>query len=85
MLSPGDLVLVKSTNTDDKLDHGVVLDYRPNVYGGSSILSYRTKGGWEQSIEKSPRRGEVLVRSYVDGDVSWYDELCVRPFDGVVE
>jgi hypothetical protein len=81
----GDLVIVKSSNTGVKLDHGVVMDYRPDVYGGSSIVSYRTKGGWEQSIEKSPRRGQVLVMSYVDGDMSWHDELYVRAFEGDVE
>ena len=85
MLSPGDLVLVWSNATDEKRDHGVVLEYRPDVYGGTSIVSYKTRRGWEQEIEKSPKRGEVLIRSYVDGDVSWYDEICVRRFEGVVE
>ena len=85
MFSPGDLVLVWSPASDEKRDHGVVLEYRPDMYGGSSIVSYRTKRGWKQEVENTPKRGEVLIRSYVDGDVSWYDELCVRPFGGVVE
>lgn len=85
MFNVGDLVSVQVMQTTDEWIHGVVVGYNPEVYGGSSIISYKVKGGWEQSIQKSPVRGEVLVRSYTDGSISWYDEICVRRFEGVVE
>lgn len=85
MLKIGDLVSVQVMQTTDEWMHGAVVGYNPEVYGGSSIISYKVKGGWEQSIQKSPVRGEVLVRSYADGSLSWYDEIHVRLFVGVVE
>lgn len=85
MLKIGDLVSVQVRQTTDEWMHGAVVDYRPDVYGGSSIVSYKVKGGWKQETQKTPVRGEVLVRSYTDGSLSWYDEIHVRLFEGVVE
>lgn len=51
------------------VEWGAVLDYRPCVLGGSSHFS----GG----IITTPKRGEVLVLSYNDGSMSWYDESNV--------
>lgn len=85
MLKIGDLVSVQVRQTTDEWIHGSVVAYNPEVYGGSSIVSYKTKGGWKQEMQKTPVRGEVLVRSYTDGSISWYDEIHVRAFEGVVE
>ena len=48
---------------------GSVIDYRPDVLGGSTHIS--------TGIITSPIRGEVLVLSYKDGGMSWYDEKNV--------
>lgn len=48
---------------------GSVIDYRPAVLGGSTHIS--------TGILTSPIRGEVLVLSYKDGGMSWYDEKNV--------
>lgn len=85
MLKIGDLVSVQVRQTTDEWMHGAVVGYKPDVYGGSSVVSYKTKGGWKQETQKTPVRGEVLVRSYTDGSISWYDEIHVRVFEGVVE
>ncbi len=85
MLKIGDLVSIQVKHSTGEWIHGAVVDYKPDIYGGTSLVSYKTKGGWKQEIQKTPVRGEVLVRSYTDGSVSWYDEICVRRFEGVVE
>ena len=46
-----------------------MVDYRPNILGGSSHIS--------SGIIKTPLRGEVLILSYKDGGTSWYDEKNV--------
>jgi len=79
----GDLVNVRRPSDElfpsDVAEHGAVVDYRPNTLGGSSLVSYRTRsGGWRTESVQEPRRGEVLVLSYVDGGLSWYDELNVK-------
>jgi hypothetical protein len=79
----GDLVNVRRPSDElfpsDVTEHGAVVDYRPDVLGGSSLVSYRTRsGGWKAERVEEPRRGEVLVLSYVDGGLSWYDELNVK-------
>ena len=38
MLKIGDLVSVQVRQTTDEWMHGAVVDYRPDVYGGSSIV-----------------------------------------------
>jgi len=48
---------------------GSVIDFRPTVLGGSCHIS--------TGILTSPLRGEVLVLSYKDGGLSWYDEKNV--------
>lgn len=48
---------------------GVVVDYRPNILGGSAHIS--------SGIINTPLRGEVLILSYKDGGLSWYDERNV--------
>ncbi len=82
-MKKGDLVNVRRPSDelfpDTVQEHGVVLDYRPDVLGGSSSVSYRTRaGGWATESVNEPRRGEVLILSYVDGGLSWYDELNVN-------
>ena len=81
MLNKGELVRMRYIHTGDEWDHGAVIDYRPDVYGGTGTHT----SGREVQITKSPRRGEVLIRSYTDGGISWYDELNVRAFEDVVE
>lgn len=82
-MKPGDLVKMcwHPTMSDDGWDHGAVIDYKPDVYGGTGTHT----AGREVMITKTPRRGEVLIRSYTDGGISWYDELNVRAFEDVVE
>lgn len=82
-MKKGDLVHVQRPSDsffpDDVTEHGVVMDYRPGVLGGSSMVSYRTRSGsWATERTRVPTRGEVLVLSYVDGGMSWYDELNVK-------
>jgi len=48
---------------------GVVVDYRPNILGGSAHIS--------SGIINTPLRGEVLILSYKDGGMSWFDERNV--------
>lgn len=52
-----------------EVEWGSVIDYRPNVLGGSTHIS--------TGVLTSPLRGEVLVLSYKDGGLSWYDESNV--------
>jgi len=81
-MTKGDLVRVTRPSDalfpEDVHENGVVVDYRPNVLGGSSMVQYRVKGGWKSEMVKSPVRGEVLVLSYTDGGQSWYDEMNVE-------
>lgn len=83
-MKKGDLVNVrrpgdKLFSDGDVFEHGSVVDYRPDVLGGSSLVSYRTRsGGWKTEKIEEPRRGEVLVLSYVDGGMAWYDEMNVK-------
>jgi len=79
----GDLVTMHRPSEDlfptQVSEHGVVLDYRPDVLGGSSMVSYRTRsGGWATEQQNEPKRGEILILSYVDGGLAWYDELYVK-------
>ena len=48
---------------------GVVIAYKPHVLGGSTHIS--------SGILTTPLRGEVLILSYKDGGMSWYDEKNV--------
>ena len=82
-MKKGDLVKMcwHPTMSDDGWDHGSVIDYKPDVYGGTGTHT----AGSEVMITKTPRRGEVLIRSYTDGGISWYDELNVRAVEDVVE
>lgn len=76
----GDLVVVRLGGTANSRAHyGQVLDYRPDVYGGSWMQSYRLDGIQHTEQVSSPRRGEVLVLFYEDGDMSWIDEIQVEP------
>ena len=81
-MKKGDLVRVTRPSDalfpEDVQEHGVVVDYRPGVLGGSSMVRYRGPDGWNSEMVKSPVRGEVLVLSYADGGQSWYDELKVE-------
>jgi hypothetical protein len=59
---------------------GVVLDYRPDVLGGSGTHSWRqpSESDLISEITHTERRGEVLVLDYSDGSLSWYDELWIK-------
>ena len=84
MPKKGDLVKMRwhpTWGSEEEWDHGAVIDYKPDVYGGSSTHTTNR----EVQITHTPRRGEVLIRSYTDGGISWYDELNVRAFEDVVE
>ncbi len=75
----GDLVLVKhltseklfSFSFDEEDRHGVVMDVRPFVHGGTGVKSWRD-GGWEISYEE--KRSEYLVISPTGEFQSWFDE-----------
>ncbi len=55
---------------------GIVIDYRPDVYGGSAMYTSRWGDGGCSQIEVTAtgRRGEALVQ-LLDGEgLSWFDE-----------
>jgi hypothetical protein len=82
-VTKGSLVRValgRSANRRDQL--GEVLDYRPDVRGGTHVQSYRVEWVWHQEIVTVPKRGDVLVLFYEDGDMSWIDELDVELVQG---
>jgi len=83
VMKKGDLVRVRRPSDEffpvDINEIGAVMDYRPSVLGGSSMVSYRGKGGkWVNEVVKTPTRGEVLFLSYLDGSLAWYDENNVE-------
>ena len=55
---------------------GIVIDYRPEVYGGSSMYTSRWEEGQCAQIEvaTTERRGEALVQLLDGQGVSWFDE-----------
>lgn len=68
---------------DDSVSLGVVLDYRPDVLGGTGVISWRRPSSSAvcTEIQHHEKRGEVLVMNYSDGSLSWYDELSIIPVD----
>lgn len=61
---------------------GEVLDYRPDVLGGSSSQCWRGKDGTvHNEIVTSPKRGQVLVLTYEDGGMAWWDEKNVEEME----
>lgn len=75
----GDLVRVRwggARNQQDAL--GEVLDYRPDVLGGSWGQSYWDGERWVNEFTSSPKRGQVLVLIYEDGGMAWWDESNVE-------
>ena len=70
----GDLVEVLPRNMGPKF-FGQVVEYRPDTLGGSSMESWRgSDGQWHSRVASAPRRGEVLILTYDNGGISWYDE-----------
>ena len=82
-MTKGDLVRVRLGGTDNCRFHlCTVLEYRPDVIGGTCLQSYRDDGVWHPEWVTTPRRGEVLVLFYDDGDMSWIDESQVELVPG---
>ena len=78
----GDLVRVHWGGTaNPQTALGVVLDYRPDVLGGSWSQSYWDGEKRVNEFPSSPKRGQVLVTTYEDGAEAWWDELLVEPVD----
>jgi len=77
----GDLVLVKHRvnekffSFDEEDRHGVVMEVRPHVLGGTGVRSWRD-GGWEISYEE--KRSEYLVVSPSGDFQSWFDEKNIE-------
>jgi hypothetical protein len=75
----GSLVRVRlnlGPRTDEHL--GEVLDYRPDVLGGTSSQSWTDRQGIRHNeFITHPRRGQVLVLVYEDGSAAWWDEQNV--------
>lgn len=79
----GDLVLVKHRDDvrgflstgEESLRHGIVMDVRPFVLGGSGVASWSE--GWEVTHEE--RRSEYLVVSPSGEFQSWFDERNLNP------
>lgn len=79
----GDLVWVQWPERDNflkpvefRLRPGIVIDYRPDVCGGSSMYTARWEEGRSAMLETviTDRRGEALVQ-LLDGEgTSWFDE-----------
>lgn len=80
-MTKGDLVQVILGGTGNHRLHWCeVLDYRPNVLGGSSSSSWQDRDRRMRSeFTVTPKRGEVLVLFYEDGGISWIDEAAVVP------
>ncbi len=74
-MTKGDLVQVRF---DSRTILGTVIDYRPDILGGSHLQSWKERGKWFVETILTPRRGEVLVLFYDDGDFSWVDEQRVQ-------
>jgi hypothetical protein len=75
----GDLVRVRWGGTaNSQEDLGEVLDYRPDVLGGSWGQSYRRGGQVINEFLSEARRGQVLVLTYDDGAAAWWDENNVE-------
>lgn len=58
----------------------IVLDYRPDVMGGTSMYTSRWDEGGHSQVEvaTTDRRGEALVR-LLDGDgATWIDEAKLQ-------
>lgn len=63
---------------------GEVLDYLPDVLGGSSSQCWRAPDGTVYNeIVTSPKRGQVLVLTYEDGGMAWWDEKNVERIEEV--
>lgn len=62
---------------------GMVVDVRPDWYGGSSLIMYGRPASGRKSIgyDVHPKRADVLVLTSEDGAVclSWYDGARVKP------
>lgn len=70
----GDLVVVLPRNMGPRA-FGQVVEYRPDTLGGSAMESWRgSDRQWHSRVASTPRRGEVLVLTYDNGGISWYDE-----------
>ena len=73
----GDLVEVHPRNMGPRA-LGQVVEYRPDTLGGSTMESWRgADRQWHSRVASTPRRGEVLVLTYNNGGISWYDEQDV--------
>jgi len=86
----GTLVEVLSRNRGNNKLLGEVIEYRSDVLGGSAVQSWRgADRQWRQEFTTAPRRGEVLILTYDDGGMSWFDEQDVRvlphPEDHVID
>lgn len=78
----GDLVRVRWGGTASSQEAlGEVLDYRPDVLGGSWSQSYWDGERRVNEFMNSPRRGQVLVLAYDDGAAAWWDEKNVERMD----
>jgi len=80
----GDLVRVRWGGTHNRQDAlGEVLDYRPDVLGGSSSQCWRDPhGNVHNETVRVPKRGQVLVLTYEDGGTAWWDESNVEEVEG---
>lgn len=75
----GALVLVRWGGTaNPQTALGMVLDYRPDVLGGSWSQSYWNGERRVNEFPTSPRRGQVLILEHNTGDVGWWDEKFVE-------
>lgn len=87
-MKKGDLVHVPWSSynaaglwVETSMHPGIVIDYRPNVQGGTGVVTWRDRETERVGSEviRTPQRGDVLVQMLdVDG-VSWFDELHVMP------
>jgi hypothetical protein len=81
----GDLVLVKHRvnerlfSHDEELRHGVIVDVRPFVIGGSGVSSWI--GGW--AFTQEDKRSEYLIVSPSGEFESWFDEKNVHEVNTV--
>jgi hypothetical protein len=77
---PGDLVrVVWGGALNRQRELGEVIRYEPDHHGGSWMYTARWGRNAEHDITVHPKRARVLVLTYSDGGMSWWDEKDIEP------
>ena len=79
-MKPGDLVRVSwGGEFNRRQELGEVVRVEPDYHGGSQMYTMRWGGhNAQNTIFSAPTRARVLVLTYNDGGISWWDEKDVE-------